>query len=189
MRHLGTITLETPRLLLRRFTPMDAQAMYENWAADPEVTKFLTWPAHESPAVSVAVLKDWVDSYRQPDFYQRAIVPKEVGQPIGSIGVVSQDDRVGKAHIGYCIGRRWWHRGFMSEALEAVMAFLFAQVGMNRIESRHDLRNPHSGGVMRKCGMRFEGTLRMSDWNNQGVCDACWYGLLREEWQELAKKG
>ena len=77
----------------------------------------------------------------------------------------------------------------MSEALEAVMAFLFAQVGMNRIESRHDLRNPHSGGVMRKCGMRFEGTLRMSDWNNQGVCDACWYGLLREEWQELAKKG
>ena len=81
MRHLGTITLETPRLLLRRFTPVDAQAMYENWAADPEVTKFLTWPAHESPAVIAAVLKDWVDSYRQPDFYQWAIVPKEVGQP------------------------------------------------------------------------------------------------------------
>jgi ribosomal-protein-alanine N-acetyltransferase len=71
----------------------------------------------------------------------------------------------------------------MSEALKAVMDFFFDEVGMRRIETRHDPRNPHSGGVMRKCGMTYEGTLRQSDWNNQGICDACWYGILAEEWK------
>ena len=66
----------------------------------------------------------------------------------------------------------------MSEALEAVIAFLFGKVGAQRVESRHDPRNPNSGAVMRKCGMQFEGTLRSSDWNNQGVCDASWYGIV-----------
>ena len=86
-------------------------------------------------------------------------------------------------HIGYCIGRTWWHQGITSEALQAVMDFLFDLVNVNRIESRHDPRNPNSGKVMKKCGMRYEGTLRSSDWNNQGVCDACYYALLKSERQ------
>ena len=65
--------------------------------------------------------------------------------------------------------------------MKAVMDYMFDEVGVNRVESRHDPRNPNSGAVMRKCGMRFEGTLRQSDWNNQGICDASWYGLLAEE--------
>jgi ribosomal-protein-alanine N-acetyltransferase len=64
------------------------------------------------------------------------------------------------AHIGYCIGRKWWHSGITSEALESVIQFLIEEVGLNRIESRHDPRNPNSGAVMKKCGMKYEGTLR-----------------------------
>ena len=52
MKHQGTKTIETPRLILRRFTLEDAPAMYRNWASDPEVTKFLTWPAHSSVEIS-----------------------------------------------------------------------------------------------------------------------------------------
>lgn len=95
--------------------------------------------------------------------------------------MVNHDDRIGKAEIGYCIGRKWWHRGIMSEALKAVIDFLFDEVSYQRIEARHDTRNPHSGAVMQKCGMKYEGTLRQSDWNNQGVCDACWYASLKNE--------
>lgn len=181
MRHLGTRELETARLGLRRFTLEDAQAMFDNWASDEEVTKYLTWSAHGSVEVSRSVLENWTAAYANEDHYQWAIVPKELGQPIGSIGVVSHDDRVEMVHIGYCIGRPWWHRGYMSEALKAVMDFLFDEVGVRRIESRHDPNNPNSGAVMRKCGMKYEGTLRQSDRNNQGICDASWYGLLREE--------
>lgn len=69
----------------------------------------------------------------------------------------------------------------MSEALGAVINFLFDEVGVNRVESRHDPRNPNSGAVMKKCGMKFEGTLRQSDRNNQGICDACYYAILADE--------
>lgn len=181
MKHLGTKPIETKRLTLRRFILEDAQAMYENWASDPEVTKYLTWPAHGSAEVSAMVLSDWTAHYEEDTFYQWAIVPKDLGQPIGSISVVSRNDRAELVHIGYCIGRAWWHQGIMTETLQAVLDFFFEEVGVNRVETRHDPNNPHSGAVMRKCGMKYEGTLRQSDWNNQGICDADWYGLLKEE--------
>ena len=52
---------------------------------------------------------------------------------------------------------------------------------MNRIEARHDPNNPHSGAVMRKCGMRYEGTSRQADRNNQGICDCARYAILRSD--------
>ena len=181
MRHLGTQTSETPRLLLRRFVASDAQAMYDNWASDPEVTKFLTWPAHGSVEISAMVLGDWVSHYDEDTFYQWAIILKDFGEPIGSISVVSRNDSAELVHIGYCIGKNWWHQGIMTETLGAVLDFFFDEVGVNRVETRHDPNNPHSGAVMRKCGMKYEGTLRQSDRNNQGLCDAAWYGLLKED--------
>lgn len=182
MDNCGTQLLETSRLLLRRFTLDDAEAMYENWASDPEVTKYLMWPAHKSSLISLDVLKEWVSSYEQQNTYQWAIIIKnESPEPIGTIGVVHQNDAIAMAHIGYCIGRKWWHQGITSEALKAVMDFLFDTVGINRIESRHDPRNPNSGRVMKKCGMRYEGIMRAADWNNQGICDACYYALLKTD--------
>jgi ribosomal-protein-alanine N-acetyltransferase len=182
MKHCGTQTIETERLLLRRFSKNDAGAMYRNWASDPEVTKYLTWPAHTSVNVSRAVLEEWAASYSQENYYQWAIVLKKHGNdPIGSISAVDQNDDLSMIHIGYCIGKAWWHQGIMSEALKAVMDYFFDKVGANRIETRHDPRNSHSGMVMKKCGMRYEGTMRESDRNNQCICDACWYALLRSE--------
>ena len=181
MNHCGTKRLETERLILRRFVPEDAEAMYRNWCADSEVTKFLTWPPHKSVEVSRSVVQKWVDSYANDAYYQWAIVPKALGEPIGSIAAVNQNDDTEMVHIGYCIGRAWWHRGYTSEALRAVMDFFFDTVGVNRVESEHDPENPHSGMVMRKCGMKYEGTLRQAVRSNRGVCDACWYALLRGE--------
>ena len=79
MNHIGTTTIETQRLILRRFTLDDAQAMYENWASDPEVTKFMTWPTHAGVEISSMVLSDWVSQYDNENYYQWAIVPKDLG--------------------------------------------------------------------------------------------------------------
>ena len=182
MNHTGTQRLETDRLVLRRFKREDAKAMYKNWASDSEVTKFLMWPPHESPEVSFGIIDDWIEHYSDNSYYQWAIVLKENGdEPIGCISVVSMKDEISSVHIGYCIGKKWWHKGITSEALKAVMDYLFDVVGVNRIESRHDPRNPNSGKVMQKCGMKYEGTLKSADWNNQGICDACYYALLKSE--------
>ena len=188
--HCGTRTIETERLLLRRFTVDDAGAMYENWACDPDVTEYLTWPAHTSPDVTKAVLESWIPLYARKDHYQWAIVLKERGSdPVGNIAAIRLDDEIAMVHIGYCLGKEWWHRGIASEALKAVIDFFFDSVGANRIEARHDPLNPHSGMVMQKCGMKYEGTMRSADRNNRGVCDACLYALLRPEWQAGVRKG
>ena len=94
MKHLGTKTIETSRLILRRFALEDAPAMHANWASDPEVTKFLTWPPHASVDVSRMVLDGWVKAYDDPHTYLWAIVPKELDQPIGSISVVGQNEKI-----------------------------------------------------------------------------------------------
>ena len=67
MNHKGTIQLETERLILRRFTIDDASAMFNNWASDPEVTKFMTWPTHKDVGVSRWVLDSWIPSYEKND--------------------------------------------------------------------------------------------------------------------------
>ena len=182
LTHKGTQPIETSRLILRRARREDAQPMFRNWASDPEVTKFLTWPAHSSIAVSEMVIGSWLQEYEKESYYQWMIVLKELGEPIGSISVVRLNDPVEEAEIGYCIGRSWWHRGIVSEALAAVIEYLFVEVGMNRVAARHDPNNPNSGRVMRKCGMKYEGTAHASDRNNQGICDADHYAILRSDW-------
>ncbi len=187
MNHLGTVPIETERLLLRRFTMEDADTAFRNWMSDPAVTKFLRWPTHKSIDVTKWVLNDWISQYKDPTFYSWAIVLKEPGEPMGSIAVVEQDERTAKIQIGYCIGRLWWHQGYTSEALSALLPFFFEQVGANRVESMHDPKNPHSGDVMKKCVLRYEGTLRQADWNNTGIVDACMYGMLAEDWLAAKK--
>ncbi|HBR33211.1 MAG TPA: N-acetyltransferase, partial [Firmicutes bacterium] len=96
---------------------------------------------------------------------QWAIVFKENGpEPIGSISIVKMDERIGMVHVGYCIGKKWWHKGITTEALAKLVEFFFEEVQVNRIESRHDPRNPNSGKVMEKCGLQFEGTVKQGDW-------------------------
>ena len=182
MKHLGTKILETDRLILRPFRAEDAQTMYDNWASDPEVTRFLSWPAYKGIDDAHSILKIWLAEYQKPDFYQWAIVLKELDAPIGSISVVNSDDRVEMAEIGYCIGKNWWGRGIMPEAAKAVMAYLFEEVGIQRLEVGHDPDNSASGAVIRKCGFRYEGTLRQRIRSNRGITDVAWYSMLKEEY-------
>lgn len=64
MFHTGTQEIRTNRLLLRRFTENDANDMFNNWASDPEVTKFLRWPTHQSIETSRHILNEWTERYR-----------------------------------------------------------------------------------------------------------------------------
>lgn len=179
--HKGTRRIETDRLILRKAIPEDALPLYRNWASDPEVTKFLTWPAYQNPETAHQRIAFLLEQYARQDCYEWMIEWKPLHQIIGSISAVSLDDRVKMAEIGYCIGRSWWRQGIATEALQAVIAFLFDQVGMNRIEAKHDVNNPHSGSVMKKCGMQLEGISRSSCVTNQGLCDMAHYAILKSD--------
>jgi len=183
MNHKGTKTLETERLILRRFSESDYDAAFRNWTSDSLVTEFLRWPTHGDISVTKKVLLEWIEEYAYDIFYQWAIVLKDINEPIGTISVVDQNDELGILHIGYCIGSKWWHQGITSEAFASVINYLFREVGANRIESQHDPNNPHSGNVMKKCGLKYEGTLRQADFSNKGIVDASIYSILKSEWE------
>jgi ribosomal-protein-alanine N-acetyltransferase len=182
MTHKGTVTLETERLILRRFALDDADAMYRNWASDHDVTKYLMWKPHSSIHESRSVIALWVDSYAKPDHYQWAITPKAIGEPIGDIAVMSIDAAIRSASVGYAIGKAWWHRGYTSEALAVVVKFLFEEVGVNRIEGYHNTANPNSGRVMEKAGLKYEGMGRQAGRDNSGVHDTARYAILADEY-------
>lgn len=181
MEHKGTKRLETERLILRRYTETDAEPMYRNWASDPEVSKYLTWPTHPSVEVTKSLVRDWIARYEKPDYYNWVIELKETGEVVGNISVVDIKEKVEAAIIGYCMGQAWWGRGIMPEALTEVMRYLFDEVGMNRVAACHDSNNPKSGRVMQKAGMKYEGIMRGAGRNNQGIMDEVWYGLLRSD--------
>ena len=182
MKHLGTKKLETERLILRRFIMDDAQGMFNNWASDEGVTKYLSWPPHKDVALTKAYLEMVIKEYEEPTMYNWAIELKEIGEVIGSIGVVQHEKEVESVHIGYTLGKAWWNKGIMTEAFTEVIKFLMSEVEVNRIDARHDTKNPNSGRVMKKCGLKYEGTLRQASRNNQGICDVAWYSLLREDY-------
>lgn len=176
----GTVDLETKRLKLRRFTLDDAQDMFDNWASDPAVTKYLTWPTHTSIEVTKAVLESWASNYADGAYFNWAIERKGSGKVIGSIAVVALDEDIA-AEIGYCLGRAYWGQGIMTEAVMAVLDHLFDAVGLNRVAAYHDANNPRSGRVMEKAGMKYEGILRQAGRNNSGICDKVCRAVIRSD--------
>lgn len=179
MKHIGTQTLATKRLTLRRFTSEDAESMYYNWASDPEVTKYLTWPPHKDVEETRQVIAQWEADYEKEDSYQWAIELNEIEQPIGSISAVKIREDIGEVEIGYCIGKDYWHQGYTSEALAEIMRFFFEEVGANRICATHDTENPNSGKVMEKCGLIQEGVCKKAGKNNTGIVDIAIYGKVK----------
>lgn len=179
----GTQAIRTERLILRRFTPEDAPAMFENWANDERVTRYLTWDPHGSPGETRQLLELWCAGYENPGTYNWAM--EYEGKLIGNISVVRLDERSEAADLGYCMGHAYWGRGLMTEAAKAVIDFLFGEVGVNRVEISHAVKNPASGRVAQKCGLTLEGTKRAFFKSSAGeFLDISFYGILKSEWQK-----
>lgn len=183
MKHIGTRTIETERLILRQFKNEDAIHMFDNWCSD-EVTKYMTWSAPKTLEEAQILMNGWTKRYVNDNFYHWAIETKDCGHQIGFISVISCSEDVEKVELGYCIGENWWHKGIMTEALNGVINFLFLEVGINRIQACHDTNNINSGKVMQKCGMKYEGTLRKSERTNNGICDISYYAILAEDYKK-----
>lgn len=84
------------------------------------------------------------------------------GTPIGNISVVRLSEECEYAELGYCMGYAYWNKGFMSEAAKAVIDYLFAEIGVNRVGISHAVKNPASGRVAQKCGLTKEQSVNTS---------------------------
>ncbi len=183
LEHTGTMEIRTQRLLLRRFREGDEAQMYQNYTSDPEVTKYLTWPPHKSQNVTRNYLSVILPEYESPDTYRWAI--EYEGEVIGAIDAVDVDTQNENCEIGYCMGKAWWGMGIMTEALKAVLDFMFTQPVFYCVHARHDEMNTASGRVMAKAGMTYEGMLRARRKKESGYFGLCHYSITRKEF--LAK--
>lgn len=182
LTHKGTQVIKTKRLVLRRFTHEDAEAMFNTWANDERVTKFLTWEPHGTLDVTKYIVDLWVKDYEKDNNYNWAIELE--GKVIGSISVTEIDENSERAEIGYCIGYDFWGIGIMSEAAKAVIDFLFREVNVHRITITHATKNPASGKVAQKCGLTLEGVKREYFKSTFGeYLDIAVYSILRREWE------
>lgn len=153
------IKIETERLILRPISMFDAKDMFE-YASDPEVSKFLTWEPHKNLEETLNVLSKMTNTSENHKIF--AIVLKEKKKMIGTMDAIlfgrCEEDK--KAEIGYCISREYWNKGITTEALKAMIDFLFKEYNLHRIQAKHAVDNPASGRVMEKAGMQKEGILR-----------------------------
>ena len=144
--------IETERLLLRKIRIEDAKAMFDNWASDPEVTKYLTWNPHENIEVTKIIINRWLEEEKDPKTIRFVITLKDSGDPIGSIDVVNYID--GNPEIGYCLSKKYWNQGLMTEACKAFAKYLFNK-GFNKVLIKALVENISSNRVIEKCGFKF----------------------------------
>jgi RimJ/RimL family protein N-acetyltransferase len=188
MNPIGTKVLESERLLLRPYVLDDAQAMFDNWASRPENVTYVTWPPHESVNLTQQLLTEWVTSYEKPDFLHWVIAFKD--QPdkvIGDISVIEINQSAQACELGYILSQDYWGQGLMTEALQTVILFLFQEVGVNRITAVHAIENPASGRVMKKAGMKYEGTFRQAVNLKGQLVDVAAYAILKSDFLDDKK--
>lgn len=182
MNHIGTQTIETERLILRRFEFSDAQNVFDNYGSREKVTEYLSWNAYKEISETKTYLETVVlPAYENIDTYRWALVLKENNQVIGCIDVVKTRDDKKQAELGWVLSDDYWGQGLMPEAGKAILDVL-RKVGYARVQAVHNVENPKSGRVMQKIGMEFEGFLKKYHKNNKGqLVDMAMFAIIFEE--------
>ena len=181
---VGTQPMETARLVLRRFALGDEKAMFENWANDEEVCRYLTWHPHGEIEKTRSLVERWVKEYQDPYCFRWGIVMKHTDTLIGSIDVVRLHPETGEGEMGYCISKAYWGKGITSEALHAVIVYLFTQAGLESISAAHHSENPASGKVMMRNGLRYVGQEPGKD-KDGNPCVLQRYRILKTEFETI----
>jgi len=151
MNNHNTPTLETERLILRKFTADDIEALYAIYK-DEEVNTFLPWFPLKSLEEAEKLFTDkFFEAYKQSRGYKYAICLKPDNMPIGYVNVSVEESH----DLGYGLRKEFWHKGIVTEASSAVVEQV-KKDGFLYITATHDIRNPRSGGVMKQLGMSYK---------------------------------
>ena len=147
---MNTPTLKTERLILRKFTQDDVQALYLI-LKDEEVNTFLPWfPAKSIEDAEMFYQELYAAQYEKPQAYAYAICLKSENVPIGYIKVDMDESH----DFGYALRKEFWHKGITTEAGKAVVEQV-KKDGLSYITATHDVNNARSGGVMKQVGMTY----------------------------------
>lgn len=174
--------LVTERLVLRPFRASDADRVTELAGVREIALNTLNVPHPYERRHA----EEWIAShhgqYERRESVTYAVTLREDGLLVGAVGLIV-DAANEVAELGYWVGKPYWGQGYASEAARALMGWGFAHLGLHRVHASHFPRNPASGAVLRRLGMRHEGRLRehVKKWGEH--LDLERYGILRREFE------
>ena len=182
-------TMETDRLILRRWRESDAEDLYE-YARDPDVGPIAGWLPHKSADESREVIKNVLNGREA-----YAICLKESGKAIGAIelrlkGRTDMTDRDDECEMGYWLGKPFWGRGIMPEAVDEMLRHAFEDLGMEKVWIGYYDGNTRSKRVQEKCGFKYQWRSENVDVPNLGEKRNGHVSMMtREDWLAILQKG
>lgn len=181
LNHCGTQSIQTERLILRRFAFTDADDMLKNWISDPQVQLRYGEPVYKNHIELTGILSKYIASYEKLDYYRWAVILKETGECIGQAAyfLVNSDNHFGE--IEYCMGLRFQGKGFATEATRAVIQYGFERINFHRIQICHREGNDASRKVIEKCGFKYEGALKDFFYYEGRYFDRLYYSLIKQD--------
>lgn len=183
LTHTGTETIETERLILRKFQYTDDDAMLKYWIADEKIQSLYSEPVYSTKAEVRGLLDKYIGSYEKDDYYRWAVIEKNSGECIGQIAFFLVDSKNHFAEIEYCIGSEFQNNGYATEATKAVIRYGFEKISLHKVQICTKTINKPSKRVIEKCGFTYEGTLRDYFYMNGEYVGRLYFSMLKSEYK------
>lgn len=186
MKFLSSMTLETERLILRKIKIEDAPIAFNNWCNSDVVDKYVLWKKHPNVETTINQYKKWIEEYNDEKTFRWIVELKDNHDLIGTIDVASKFIKYDCCEIGYCYSEKYWNNGYATEALSAVIKYLFLECDAKVIYAAFMENNKASGEVMKKNSMKYEGRLRGRVIDKNGIRnDLLYYSITKEEYLDI----
>ncbi len=176
--------IETKRLILRKPTDDDIIPMLE-LCQDEEVMLYYGKELYKEEKQSKDELDWFIKIWKEGTGLRWIISLKEDEKLIGDIGFYDYEKKHRKTEVGYKLASAHWKKGYMSEALEAVLEYVYKETDVNRTQALVDPRNPPSYLLLEKYGFQKEGTLRDYEFEKGDYVDLIMLSVLRREWESM----
>lgn len=188
LNNIGTESIQTSRLILRRFTYKDDNDMLKYWVADENIQSLYGEPAYTTKSAVKELLNQYIGRYEnRMHYYRWAIALKADNACIGQIAYFLVDDANHFGEIEYCIGSAFQGQGLATEATKAVIAYGFDKVNLHKVQISHKATNAPSKRVIEKCGFKQEGILRDYFHMDGQYVDRVFYSILKHEYAHMMR--
>lgn len=182
LKHSGTQTINTERLILRPFQYTDNEDMLVYWISDPNIQSMYSEPVYTTKQEVKELLDKYISSYELPDYYRWAIIEKNSTICIGQIAIFLIDNKNHFCEIEYALGEKFHRKGYATEAVNSILDFYFNKVDFHKVQVCHKEGNIASQGVIRKCNFTYEGTLRDFFFMDGKYMNRLYYSMLKNEY-------
>jgi len=176
--------ITTPRVVLRWISENDIDGLYDVFS-DPQVMRYWSTGPLPNREAAAAMQREIAEGNLRETMMKWGLALRESNYLIGTATLFNLNLDNGRAELGYAMSRAYWGKGYMHEALQALLSHAFDVVELRRLEADVDPRNAASIRTLERLGFQREGFLRERWHVNGELQDALFYGLLRREWKRV----